>query len=62
MHGVGLDLANTPTLLAVVKHLVSLHGGTVAARNDGIGKGSAFTVRLPAIDKSSGSYRLSFPD
>jgi signal transduction histidine kinase len=47
--------------LAVVKHLVSLHGGTVAAWSDGIGKGSEFTVRLPALDKSSGTHRLSFP-
>jgi signal transduction histidine kinase len=47
--------------LAVVKHLVSLHGGTVAVWSDGIGKGSEFTVSLPALDKSSGSYRLSVP-
>ena len=36
--------------LAVVKHLVSLHGGNVAASSGGIGKGSVFTVRLPALD------------
>lgn len=33
--------------LAVVKQIVALHGGTVQARSDGIGKGSNFTVRLP---------------
>jgi signal transduction histidine kinase len=45
--------------LAVVEHLISLHGGTVAAWSGGVGDGSAFTVRLPALDKASGSYRLS---
>jgi len=32
--------------LALVRHLVSLHGGTIEARSDGVGKGSEFTVRL----------------
>jgi len=36
--GVGLSLA---------KRLVELHGGSVAARSDGPGRGSAFEVRLP---------------
>jgi CheY-like chemotaxis protein/anti-sigma regulatory factor (Ser/Thr protein kinase) len=34
--------------LAIVRHLVDLHGGAVAAESDGPGKGSRFTVTLPA--------------
>lgn len=32
----------------LVRQLVEMHGGTVEARSDGAGKGSAFVVRLPA--------------
>lgn len=33
--------------LAIVRHLVELHGGTVSASSDGEGTGAAFTVALP---------------
>jgi PAS domain S-box-containing protein len=33
--------------LALAREFVELHGGTIQARSDGIGKGSEFIVRLP---------------
>jgi signal transduction histidine kinase len=33
--------------LSIVKEIVGLHGGTVAAHSEGLGKGAMFTVRLP---------------
>jgi len=33
--------------LAIVRHLVEMHGGTVRANSDGEGKGATFTVMLP---------------
>ena len=35
--------------LALVRDLVELHGGSVSAKSDGLGKGSTFTVRLPMM-------------
>jgi signal transduction histidine kinase len=34
--------------LTLVKTLVALHGGTVLARSEGLGRGSQFVIRLPA--------------
>ncbi|HEX6177957.1 MAG TPA: response regulator, partial [Thermoanaerobaculia bacterium] len=36
--------------LAIVRHLVELHGGTVSAYSEGPNKGSRFTVTLPMLD------------
>jgi CheY-like chemotaxis protein len=36
--------------LALVKRLVELHGGTIAALSPGLGEGSTFRVRLPLVD------------
>ncbi|HEV3438030.1 MAG TPA: ATP-binding protein, partial [Gemmata sp.] len=35
--------------LTLVKNLVELHGGTVKAQSDGLGKGCEFVVRLPLM-------------
>ena len=45
--------------LAIVRHLVELHGGTVRANSEGEGYGSTFTVMLPItpvyrVDESGG--------
>ncbi|MBE9109032.1 sensor histidine kinase [Nodosilinea sp. LEGE 07298] len=36
--------------LAIVRNLVALHGGTVAADSPGEGQGATFTVRLPLLE------------
>jgi CheY-like chemotaxis protein/two-component sensor histidine kinase len=41
--------------LSLVKNLVELHGGSVQARSDGLGKGSEFTLRLPALQEQVGT-------
>ncbi len=38
--------------LAIVRHLVELHGGTVQAASDGEGRGTTFTVILPSLAPS----------
>lgn len=38
--------------LAIVRHLVDLHGGSVHASSAGVGLGSTFTVEIPLIQSS----------
>jgi PAS domain S-box-containing protein len=37
--------------LAIVRHLVELHGGTISATSEGPGHGAAFTVTLPTASE-----------
>jgi signal transduction histidine kinase len=44
--------------LAIVRHLVELHGGTVTAESPGTDKGATFTVKLPLKQRRSPPPRL----
>jgi PAS domain S-box-containing protein len=44
--------------LALVKQLVTLHGGTVAVSSEGLDKGSEFLVRLPLVEEETASSDL----
>lgn len=39
--------------LTLVRSIVELHGGTIEARSQGLGTGSEFVMRLPAVDIGS---------
>ena len=44
--------------LAIVRHLVDLHGGSVRAASAGPGRGSTFTVDIPLIQASAGDAQV----
>ncbi len=44
--------------LAIVRHLVEGHGGTVAAFSDGVDRGARFVVELPSVPESSEASKL----
>ncbi|HET7617899.1 MAG TPA: response regulator, partial [Vicinamibacterales bacterium] len=41
--------------LAIVRHIVEMHGGTVDASSEGEGRGSTFTARLPLMIVHTGA-------
>jgi PAS domain S-box-containing protein len=43
--------------LAIVRHVVELHGGSAFASSDGAGHGATFTVRFPLARESDGEAR-----
>lgn len=42
--------------LAIVRHLVELHGGTIQASSPGEGQGATFTVKLPLLHQINESF------
>lgn len=48
--------------LAIVRHLIELHGGTVTASSPGEGQGATFTVKLPILEGSRSKIPLSPTD
>ena len=46
--------------LAIVRHLVEAHGGTVRGESEGKGRGSTFSVFLPIRDAGSDAPRARF--
>jgi signal transduction histidine kinase/CheY-like chemotaxis protein len=48
--------------LALVRHLVELHGGTVGVDSEGIGEGTKFWVRLPMSKSMTSSRRVMIDD
>ncbi len=45
--------------LSLVKNLVNLHGGTVTAMSEGVGKGSTFEIILPVMTKQQGDNQCN---
>jgi PAS domain S-box-containing protein len=56
-HGVGRSQGGLGLGLTLVKRLVEMHGGSVTAHSEGLGKGSEFVVRLSVLPLKDSSTR-----
>jgi PAS domain S-box-containing protein len=45
--------------LSLTKRLVAMHGGTIEAKSEGLGKGSEFVVRLPTVHAAQSTSNAS---
>ena len=45
--------------LAIVRHLVELHGGTVSAKSDGVNKGATFLATFPLLADRTGPITVA---
>jgi signal transduction histidine kinase/CheY-like chemotaxis protein len=48
--------------LAIARHFVEIHGGTIIGESGGDGRGATFTIRLPLIESTANVKRLAEPD
>jgi signal transduction histidine kinase/ActR/RegA family two-component response regulator len=48
--------------LSIVAHLMELHGGTVEAESEGVGRGATFALRLPLLRAAAGLRTAARPD
>jgi signal transduction histidine kinase/ActR/RegA family two-component response regulator len=44
--------------LAIARHLVEIHGGTIRGESAGVGRGATFTIRLPLMEVKKGAAQF----
>lgn len=45
--------------LTIVRHLVTMHGGTIGVSSEGVGRGACFTVRFPIAEGGTSARDLA---